>query len=566
MENNDIMSCVKTIIDNGIAKNKLKWFLLKNYKDLYDEIMLKTKDICTSADPSIFECLYIMEHNIMHKDELLCPVCKKRHRKFFSGQYKEHCSHKCLVNDPRIHAKMKQTRLNNHNGKYVDENILSKKRQTCLDKYGVTSFSKTQEFLYKGQKTRYERYGDKNFSNPEKMLKTKQQKYGSKNYNNKEQARQTFFKKYGVYAPSQIPEVRARQKKTCLEYCGSETYLTVGVCAEYQSKSSYEKMLNNEFDVPAFSYKEYRDRTSSLLKFKCRKCNSEFYSVHHDGMHNRCSKCYPPSRSNEQTDLQNYILEFTKNVITNSRSVISPYEIDIYIPDKKLAIEFDGLFWHSTQHGIDKQYHAKKTALCEQSGIQLIHVFENEWMTKKDCVKSRIKSLLIDPVSLPNDYEIKIVDEKNAIEFQKKHSLVDHATNCNALHIGLFIGNSLTQMLSLNEKSYSHWKIIDFLYEYRINNSLQSMLSYFECNYHPTEIQWIVDRRWSNGYMCCECGFNLTKEINPQLWHWTMKQHKPVLISDNDILQTSEIDVNKINSIYDCGFLVFQKDFTYETA
>ena len=568
MENNKIVMFIKEILNNGISKNKLKQFLRKKHKDIYDEIILKTKDICTSSNPTIFECLYILEHNILHKNDLLCPVCKKNYRKFFFKSYRGWCSSNCMVNDPNIHMKMKQTRLHNHHGKYVDDEILSKKQQTCLDKYGVTSFSKTQDFLDKGRKTRKERYGDENFNNSEQMLKTKEQRYGSKNYNNRKKAEQTFFDRYGVYAPSQIPAVRMQQKKTCLEQCGSETYLTVGICAEYSSKSSYEKMMNNEYDEPAFSYDEYKNRTSQLLKFKCRKCNSEFYSVHHDGIHNRCSKCYPPTRSKAQTEICNYILEFTKNVITNSRSIIFPYEIDIYIPDYKLAIEFDGLFWHSTQHGIDQKYHIRKTILCEQQGIQLIHIFENEWMTKKDNIKSYIKSLLTTPIILSHNYEIKFIDEKFAESFQKKYSLVNCFTNYNSIqrHIGLFIDKNLIQMLSFSKKSNSFWKITDFIFKYHISNSLQLMLLYFKNNCQPNMIQWIIDRRWNNGSFCYDCGFNLIEEINPQLWYWTIKNHKPIMISNNEILQKNIVNLNKFNCIYDCGSLVFQKDFKHEIA
>jgi hypothetical protein len=53
-------------------------------------------------------------------------------------------------------------------------------------------------------------------------------------------------------------------------------------------------------------------------------------------------------------------------------------ELDIYLPEKNLAIEFDGLFWHNSNNKF-KNYHLKKTLLCEKQGIQLIHIFEYEW-------------------------------------------------------------------------------------------------------------------------------------------------------------------------------------------
>lgn len=70
-------------------------------------------------------------------------------------------------------------------------------------------------------------------------------------------------------------------------------------------------------------------------------------------------------------------------------------------------------------------------------------------------------------------------------------------------------------------------------------------------------IQWIIDRRWNNGSFCYDCGFNLIEEINPQLWYWTIKNHKPIMISNNEILQKNIVNLNKFNCIYDCGSLVF---------
>ena len=75
-------------------------------------------------------------------------------------------------------------------------------------------------------------------------------------------------------------------------------------------------------------------------------------------------------------------------LVIGSRKIIPPQELDIFIPAKKLAIEYDGLYWHSIDSKGQKDYHVNKTNNCEKHGIQLIHVFENEWIFKQDIVKS----------------------------------------------------------------------------------------------------------------------------------------------------------------------------------
>ena len=70
-------------------------------------------------------------------------------------------------------------------------------------------------------------------------------------------------------------------------------------------------------------------------------------------------------------------------------------EVDFYIPKYKFAIEFDGFYYHSEfSGGKDSKYHLDKTKICEDLGITLIHIFEDEWLQKRDIVESKIKHLL----------------------------------------------------------------------------------------------------------------------------------------------------------------------------
>lgn len=66
-------------------------------------------------------------------------------------------------------------------------------------------------------------------------------------------------------------------------------------------------------------------------------------------------------------------------------------ELDFYIPEKKLAIEVDGSYWHS-QKLKDPKYHQNKTLECLNAGVRLIHIFEYEWI--QDETREKIKQLL----------------------------------------------------------------------------------------------------------------------------------------------------------------------------
>ena len=115
--------------------------------------------------------------------------------------------------------------------------------------------------------------------------------------------------------------------------------------------------------------------------------------LHLDGC--GCQKC-SMMISHYEIELGDFIASIVgeENIIRNDRTVLNGNELDVYIPSKKLAFEFDGLYWHSEIKKPDKNYHLNKTELCEKQGIQLIHIFEDEWILKNDICRSRIKNLL----------------------------------------------------------------------------------------------------------------------------------------------------------------------------
>ena len=90
------------------------------------------------------------------------------------------------------------------------------------------------------------------------------------------------------------------------------------------------------------------------------------------------------------------ILEFLqsigiKNIIQNDRQLIKPLEVDFLLPDYKLAIEFNGIYWHSNK---PEGYHSNKTLLCKKQGVNLIHIWEDKWLENKEMFKQILKNEL----------------------------------------------------------------------------------------------------------------------------------------------------------------------------
>lgn len=135
-------------------------------------------------------------------------------------------------------------------------------------------------------------------------------------------------------------------------------------------------------------------KRDSIIETKCPLCDKyaphkfhNIYSLSKDtfkyGTAPVCNKCKMSQISKTEVEISDYILTFyTGTCIRNSRDIIKPLELDLYYPEKRIAIEFNGDYWHSNKFKDDK-YHYNKFKLCYDNNIILVNIFESEWNNKK---------------------------------------------------------------------------------------------------------------------------------------------------------------------------------------
>ena len=104
----------------------------------------------------------------------------------------------------------------------------------------------------------------------------------------------------------------------------------------------------------------------------------------------RCSVCWQKClRSNEEKEIAEYVKNnYNGMVIENDRSqIINPktgynLELDIWIPELKKAIEYNGEYWHNN---IIAEYRdSQKHLQCKNKGIDLLIIKEENWVNNKD--------------------------------------------------------------------------------------------------------------------------------------------------------------------------------------
>ncbi|HPM74229.1 MAG TPA: hypothetical protein PLA71_00740 [Saccharofermentans sp.] len=267
-----------------------------------------------------------------------------------------------------------------------------------------------KKWLEKMQKTSKERYGDdylKQFL--EKAKESTRKNYGvdysfqSKQF--QKDIQKIIKKKYGVSNVSQLESIKQKKKESFAKTfgCSVEDYNNADEFLKKIVKSRYKNTFSR-FDrfskevVPMFSLEEYNGGGyDKAYKWLCKKCGNEFEHWYWNGCIPKCPTCYPICYSSFEIDVANFLssLDNSLEILKNDRKHISPLELDIYLPSKKLAFELNGNHWHTENiGGKDKNYHLNKTIECELNGTRLIHIFEDEWLEKNKISKAKIKHLL----------------------------------------------------------------------------------------------------------------------------------------------------------------------------
>ena len=134
-------------------------------------------------------------------------------------------------------------------------------------------------------------------------------------------------------------------------------------------------------------------------------------------------------------------------VIENDRNLIAPKELDIYIPEKNFAVEYNGLYWHSEAGDCYSDYHLEKTEKCNEKGVRLLHIYDNEWRDKKEIVQSMIASALgvYKRKIYARNCELKEVKDKKAVADLFNENHLQGTVKKYSKVLGLYFNGELVQ-------------------------------------------------------------------------------------------------------------------------
>lgn len=282
-----------------------------------------------------------------------------------------------------------------------------------------------------------------------------------------------------------------------------------------------DKVSNVHGDRYTYDLSSYKNSRDTKLKIICPE-HGEFEQLFQNHINGRgCSKC---SGSRHEREISEWLDAIGIEYTFNTKEIIYPLELDFYFPKYNLALEFNGIYWHSELAGKDKYYHFNKYDLCKNQGITLFHVFEDEWINNADIIKSKLlyKFNKIKINVYARNCTIDTIDNNAAREFLNENHLQGNGRA--NVKLGLFNNDELVAVMTFSKSRFN------MSYEYEINRfavkkcmnvvgGAGKLFKHFIRNYQPSSVISYADLRYGEGDVYKQLGFEFSHRSYPNYWY-----------------------------------------------
>ena len=527
-----------------------------------------------------------------------------------------------VAKNSNIKKKAEETNLERYGTKssFQNEDVKEKWKKNIKEKYGVDHISQLEIFKEKRRESILEKYGKEHFSQTEEYknmcVETNNLKYGVDWYTQtddyKEKTLITNLEKHGVTHYSKTNEYKDIVKKTNLDRYGAEWYCQSSDFKEKKKETNIErygvdhhtkssdynekiKLMNIEkHGVDNIQKSEiYRKKTydiaknpfyikyidSSLSLFNCDCGNEHTFEIYVDNYIKRnkennplCTICHPISA--KSSIKEKVLYEFIES--TYSGEIIPGYrdglEIDIYLPELKLGFEFNGLYWHSNKYK-EKSYHIDKTNYFLDKEIRIVHIWEDDWIFRREIVESQISNLVSNKniKIFARKCNIAEVDTKESSSFLEENHIQGKVNS--SLKLGLYHNGKLVSLMTFDHFEGRHlipdneWNLNRFCSSKNTNvvGGASKLFEHFIKNYKPSRVISYADRDWSIGNLYYKLGFKKIGESLPDYKYLVdgRRVHKSrykKTKTKTTLTESRYAIENNMLKIYDCGKIKFEKD------
>jgi len=474
----------------------------------------------------------------------ICPTCHNpfTHKK---SKPKTYCCKKCACNSPDVKEKNRQGIRKTFEKNYGCHPMQTKKtkerlKKALTKKYGVAHYS--QLSTWKTQ-----------------VKNTKKQRYGNENYQNTEKFKKTCIERFGVDNPMKVHSIRDTSLDTKKK-----------IHFDYIIEFSKGKSL-----IPQFTFKDYNGyHYENKYRFICEKCQTLIETDIYNLNHIFCEKCNPLLKRTGENSLYEFLTEELKGLVIKrrDRTILNKHELDFYIPHLKLAIEYNGLYWHSEKNGTKKYYHLNKTKCCLFKEVNLVHIFENEWNNKQEIVKSILRQKFGTShlsVAARECIIKEINDEQKGVFLDQNHI---QGNDRSPVHYGLFYKDSLISAMTFCKSRFDfkcEWEMSRYCNKLNHNvvGGASRLMARFVKDHKPKSIISYSDRRYFLGGVYEKLDFQFVG-FSPPGYHYISKDYKvlynrmgyqksklPKILPkfDKNKSEWENMKDNGFDRIWDCG-------------
>jgi hypothetical protein len=451
------------------------------------------------------------------------------------------------------------------------------------DNCGIENKSQFREYYSYTSALKEKYYCNK--CNKIKFKKTLLSKYGVDNpmkiYSVKQKLKNSLLDKYGVDHFSKTDEYKEKYKKTCnirYGYDNASKHISVKKIIsdkkfnQHNSIDKYRDLLTDDYHII-----KYTNNRNFLIKHKSCNYESEiFIGTLYDRIRSNniiCTNCNPIDTltSSGENEIKEYLRSIGVDFIENNYSIINPLSLDIYIPSFSLAIEYNGVYWHSELYR-DNNYHLNKTLSCSDKGIDLLHIWEDDWLLKKDIVKSMLLNRFgkSNRIWARNCVLKEVNDIKIVRNFLNRNHIQGYASS--SYKIGLYHNDELVSLMCLGKKR-KDMELIRFCskLETIVVGGASKLFKFFLDKYKYEKVVSFSDISGFSGNMYDKLGFKNISNTRPNYW-WVVdgvRKHR-FNYNKSRLLSKFEVDSDKseseimnsigYNKIWGCGL----KKWVYE--
>lgn len=264
---------------------------------------------------------------------------------------------------------------------------------------------------------------------------------------------------------------------------------------------------------------EVKAGTNQRVWWQCKKGHEWQSQVNWRNNGNGCSICSANLFvSKAEQEIADFVMAQGLNIKQSDRLTLKGMELDIYVPSKNFAIEYNGLYWHNDFNISDTRYHYKKWHKAKENGIQLIQIWEDDWNKNPEQIKMMILHKLglsiQDNIFARKTSVVTLTEEKVKVFFNKNH-VQGHANASIYLGLEEKANGEIVAALSLQKEPGNSFNIIRYATNKNVVGGFTKLLKNVESQFSPKKFVAFSDHCVSSGNLFFISGFTATKIFTP---------------------------------------------------